>query len=257
LCTTVNVQNPGQFFGAATITVEGCLDSDPGICVSETIDIHQIDPGWPCTYNHDNEDPPGKCTGRMTVDECEWCTFDPMDPINSAARAACCALNSLIEDEAALALEEAGFSEICRTDCSPGNAFEHAFINCVMAKKCGSALAKEFWDLHEQRCEEVVPNCITSAMDLHNNRAGRGAAGTISQQSVQDCTENAYPNLPPFEAQMQCYEDLCINAALESMSQGELIWPSPPPNPPGNCPSCGGTNGWDNFYNESEDCPAE
>lgn len=57
-----------------------------------------------------------------------------------------------------------------------GDAFRHAFWNCLMNKSIGSDMAKRWGDAHESGVPNNPP--LKEAMDLFNNRIGRGISIT-------------------------------------------------------------------------------
>jgi hypothetical protein len=88
-------------------------------------------------------------------------------------------------------------------DPNVGNAFLHAYCNCLTAQRCGVDAAKGLWDAHEQYDRNT---CQYSGMDFNNNEVGR---------QVSSAAE-------------------CSAAVLGALGAGRLRWMDPPP-APGSC----------------------
>lgn len=95
----------------------------------------------------------------------------------------------------------------CNRDGGAANAFIHAYINCVTASACGTSIAKDFWDGHENNQGNI---CEQAFVDFHNNEIGRNLA------------------IPAFPGG-------CRQFVEEALRQGRLRWKQDPAED--DCPS--------------------
>lgn len=123
----------------------------------------------------------------------------------AVAHPLCTAQNINIQSEAFDRMN-ALFPEELRNDPNVGNAFLHAYANCLFARRCGVDLAEQFWNAHEQHDANT---CTNASMDFHNNQVGR----SVSTQSGD-----------------------CADLVLEQINDGAARWMNPPP-AAGACPT--------------------
>jgi len=147
--------------GKVDIHVVASLLNFPGETTERTITVWNPSPSWPCHGGI------GSCRPDLTVLECEWLAKHPA-----------CAYQLIRRIRSnGMAWTRYYFPEGCQggKDCTVGNAYLHAYVNCEMTALCSAQAGKGFWDLHEKKCPGQT-TCNVSIMDLHNNAVGRSIA---------------------------------------------------------------------------------
>jgi RHS repeat-associated protein len=68
------------------------------------------------------------------------------------------------------------------------DAYRHCYWSCLMTKRMGAVKAETAGNIHEDWGDKAGQPAIERQMDLHNNSAGRGCAG--SKDSSIDCDQS-------------------------------------------------------------------
>lgn len=111
-------------------------------------------------------------------------------------------------------------------DCSPRNAFKHAYWNAMMTVNLGVDIAKKWADLHEIGNDGSGDKCPypsrtgeiynpSSKMDYHNNAVGR-------QVGIEVMMKLGYPN--PFNNGINALiQPYLLPATMVALERGRLV----------------------------------
>ena len=131
-----------------------------------------------------------------------------------------CALDNMnVAEEVSAEVRRLFPNPACRADSTIGNAFQHAYLMCLVAQRCGTATANDLGDAHEAYREN---DCSRGGpqMDLHNNEVGIhcGAAGGDCSQNVLNALRNGQLRwlepLPTADCVFQFQSDVLNNNCM-------------------------------------------